>query len=129
MATLLVYAEARSPPCADAAWGSRIIMVYRNATLRSIRSSAAQVAIEPPGSRQRGKGSEPGAPAGARSGRNGRSIGALERWDPATPSLSLRTERNSSDRAVLDQPNSPFRRTVGEVRHVDVVAETRHPPE
>ena len=40
----------------------------------------------------------------------------------------LRTKRNSSDRAVLDQGNPPFRRTVGEMSHVDVAAHARNAP-
>jgi hypothetical protein len=42
--------------------------------------------------------------------------------------LVLRTERNSSDRAVLDQAYSPFCRTVGEMSHVDVATESRNSP-
>jgi len=45
-----------------------------------------------------------------------------------TVELVLRTERNSSDGAVLDQAYSPFRRTVGEMSHVDVAAERRNSP-
>src|SRR3982750_4238014 len=39
--------------------------------------------------------------------------------------LSLWAEPNSADRSVLHKPNSPFRRTMDEVRHVDVVADIR----
>lgn len=40
----------------------------------------------------------------------------------------LRTQRNFPDYAVLDQAYPPFRRTVGEMGHVNVVAERVYPP-
>src|SRR3954471_498597 len=36
--------------------------------------------------------------------------------------LVLRTQRNASDRAILDQTDPPLRRTVGELHDVDIAA-------
>jgi hypothetical protein len=44
----------------------------------------------------------------------------------AKAEVLLRTQHDASDGAVLEQADPPFRRAVGEMGHVDVVAHARH---